>query len=123
MIATIAILKKTLAEAKKASEKLFQGEITISKRDCWLIGAILVLTGIAVGLVNAPLTHGVNISLCSNNGNNNGNGSGNGNGADQDASELGNLLPDKKEKDAEKKTAKNDKSKPGRKRKKLIPAG
>lgn len=71
MIAAIAVLKKALAEIKKASEKLFQGEITVSKKECWLAGIILVLTGIAVGLVNAPLTHGVNISLLSHNGCNN----------------------------------------------------
>lgn len=79
MVATIAILKKTLSEVKKSSEKLFQGEITISKKECWLIGTILVLSGITIGLLKAPLTHGVSIAIGSNNGNNNGNNSANGN--------------------------------------------
>ncbi len=69
------MIRKILTELKKASEKMFQGEVTITKRDGWLIGTILVLTGIAVGLINAPLTHGINISIMSNNGNN-GNNSG-----------------------------------------------
>lgn len=79
MIAGITILKRALSEAKKASVKLFQGEITISKRECWMIGAILLLTGIAAGLINAPLTHGVNIGLFSNNGNSSANNNGNSN--------------------------------------------
>ncbi|MCM1047886.1 MAG: hypothetical protein NC433_05620 [Clostridiales bacterium] len=82
MVTTIAFVKKTAAELKKASVKFFQGEITVSKRECWLVGIILLLTGIAIGLINAPLTHGVNISMFSNNGNNSGNGNGNGNGTD-----------------------------------------
>ena len=91
MIATIAILKKTLAEMKKSSEKLFQGEILISKKECWLIGTILVLSGITIGLLKAPLTHGVNIAIGSHNGNNNGNNSANGNdgcGSDSSAGTL-----------------------------------
>ena len=75
MFVTAAMIRKVLTELKKASEKMFQGEVTITKRDGWLIGTILVLTGIAVGLINAPLTHGINISIMSNNGNN-GNNSG-----------------------------------------------
>lgn len=67
MITGIAIVKKALAEVKKESEKFFQGELTISKRDCWLIGAILVLLGVAIGFINAPLTHGININIGSGN--------------------------------------------------------
>ncbi|MBD5457509.1 MAG: hypothetical protein HDR27_02925 [Lachnospiraceae bacterium] len=79
MVATIAILKKTLAEMKTSSEKLFQGEITISKKECWLIGLVLVLSGITIGLLKAPLTHGITLTIGSNNGNNNGNNSANDN--------------------------------------------
>lgn len=79
MVATIAILKKTLAEMKTSSKKMFQGEITISKKECWLIGLVLVLSGITIGLLKAPLTHGVTLTIGSNNGNNNGNNSANGN--------------------------------------------
>lgn len=75
MITTITVAKKAMAEAKKASEKLFIGEITVGKKECWLVGIILLLTGIAIGLINAPLTHGVNVSLFSHNGCDNGNNS------------------------------------------------
>lgn len=78
MVMTMAFVKKAAAELKKASAELFQGEITVSKRECWLVGVILLLTGIAIGLINAPLTHGVNVSMFSHNGNNSGNGNGNG---------------------------------------------
>lgn len=82
MITGAAILRKIWAEVKKSSEKFFEGEVTISKRECWLIGAIFVLVGIAVGLIHAPLTHGINITIGSNNVDN---GSRNGNhGIDTD---------------------------------------
>ena len=81
MITGAAILRKIWAEVKKSSEKFFEGEITISKKECWLIGAILVLVGIAFGFINAPLTHGINISIGSNN---QGNGSYNGNQSTDD---------------------------------------
>lgn len=83
MITTITVAKKAIAEAKKASEKLFIGEITVGKKECWLVGIILLLTGIAIGLINAPLTHGINVSLFSHNGCNNGNNSPVGKDADK----------------------------------------
>lgn len=51
---------------------LFTGNMEISKRDLWLIGAVCALAGIVIGLVNAPLTHGFHVSCGNNNGNNNG---------------------------------------------------
>ena len=42
---------------KKSSEKLFQGEILISKKECWLIGTILVYCG-----SQAPCKHSVPLS-------------------------------------------------------------
>jgi len=108
MVATIAILKKTLSEVRKSSEKLFQGEITLSKRDCWLIGTVLVLSGITIGLLKAPLTHGINITIGSHNGCNNGNNSANGNdgcGTDGKAGDMTDKLCklDKKKEEAGKK--------------------
>ena len=76
MITGAAILRKIWAEVKKSSEKFFEGEITIGKKECWLFGAIFVLVGIAIGFINAPLTHGINITIGSNN---QGNGCHNGN--------------------------------------------
>lgn len=49
-------------------KKLFDGELTIKKRELWLIGAVCLLVGIVYGLKKAPWTHGVTIG--SNNGNN-----------------------------------------------------
>lgn len=90
MLAAITIIKKTVKEALKASEKLFRGEITVSKKDCWFIGIILVLTGITLGLICAPLTHGISVRIFSNNGNNNGNSSGNNNGNSNSNGNQGN---------------------------------
>lgn len=60
-----------ITEFKEKVTNLIRGEITLTKLDFCLIGAIMLLTGICIGLLTAPLTHGV--SICSNNGNNNGN--------------------------------------------------
>ena len=49
--------------------KLFHGEVTIQKRELWLIAACCLLAGALYGLKKAPWTHGVTIG--SNNGNNN----------------------------------------------------
>lgn len=50
-------------------KKLFKGEVTIKKRDLWLFGFDCVLLGVVIGLIKAPLTHGVTISCGNNNGN------------------------------------------------------
>ena len=51
---------------------LFDGEVTLKKRELWLIGACCLLAGIVYGLIKAPYTHGVKIGC--DNGNHNGNG-------------------------------------------------
>ncbi len=56
---------------KELINKLFHGEVTITKRELWLIGLICLLAGVVYGLVRAPWTHGVTIG--SHNGNNCGN--------------------------------------------------
>ncbi len=76
------IIKRMMEKVKEASENMFEGDVTVTKRDCWLVGAILLLSGIALGFICAPLTHGVCINLFSNNGNDNGNNCGNGDGGD-----------------------------------------
>lgn len=103
MVATAAILKKTLAELKTSSEKLFQGEITISKKECWLIGLVLVLSGITIGLLKAPLTHGVSIAIGSNNGNNSANGNDGCGTSDMAENAVEELCKSTKEKTEEKK--------------------
>lgn len=87
MIAAGAVIVKRMMEKiKEASENMFEGDVTVTKRDCWLVAAILLLSGIALGFICAPLTHGVSINLFSNNGNDsgneNGNSYGNGDGGD-----------------------------------------
>ena len=64
-----------ITELKQKAVELTKGELTVSKVDFILIGVILLLAGICIGLLTAPLTHG--ISVFSNNGNYNGNNCGN----------------------------------------------
>lgn len=67
----------TFTELKERTCKVLEGEVTLSKLDFCLLGAVLLLAGICLGLLTAPFTHG--ISIGSHNGNNNGNYSGNAN--------------------------------------------
>lgn len=67
----------TFTELKERTCKALEGEVTFSKLDFFLLGAILLLAGICLGLLTAPFTHGVSIG--SHNGSNNGNYSGNAN--------------------------------------------
>lgn len=59
------------SKISETCRKLFRGEVTINKRDLWLVGAVCLLAGVVYGLKKAPWTHGVTIG--SNNGNNSGN--------------------------------------------------
>ena len=65
----------TTTELKEKTTDFVKGELTLTKLDCGLIGLICLFAGICIGLLTAPLTHGV--IICSNNGNNNGNNSSN----------------------------------------------
>ncbi|MBQ8198187.1 MAG: hypothetical protein IJZ76_02020 [Lachnospiraceae bacterium] len=60
---------KEFLEEKK--EQLFDGELTITKLDFWLIVLLVFTVGVLYGLVKAPWTHGVKMTIGSNNGNNN----------------------------------------------------
>ena len=64
-----------ITELKQRAVDLTKGELTVSKVDFILISAILLLAGICIGLLTAPLTRG--IGLFSNNGKYNGNNCGN----------------------------------------------
>ena len=46
---------------KNVTNKLFSGDLTISKGNLWLIGGICLLAGVVYGLLLAPITHGVTI--------------------------------------------------------------
>ena len=60
---------KEFLEEKK--EQLFDGELTITKLDFWLIVLLVFTVGVLYGLVKAPWTHGVKMTIGSNNGSNN----------------------------------------------------
>lgn len=67
---TTTKLKEKTTELKGKVTEFMSGELTLTKVDFLLIGAVCLLAGICIGFLNAPLTHGVTIG--SNNGNNNG---------------------------------------------------
>ncbi len=61
---------------EKLTEKLtaiFTGEKTVTKKELFLMLAACTLSGIVIGLLTAPFTHGIRVSCGNNNGNNNGN--------------------------------------------------
>ena len=60
---------KDFLEEKK--EQLFDGELTMTKVDFWLIVLLVFVVGLLYGLMKAPWTHGVKMAIGSNNGNNN----------------------------------------------------
>lgn len=69
--------KETATQLKEKTTDYMRGELTLNKLDFCLIGLICLFAGICIGLLTAPLTHGV--SICSHNGSNNtGNGCHNG---------------------------------------------
>ncbi len=70
-------LKETAMELRESAKELWSGEVTITKRECWLIGAVLVLSGILLGILLAPAKNGFSWNLFSHNGNNSGNNNGN----------------------------------------------
>ena len=67
-------LKERAAELKEITGDFMRDEVTFTKLDFCLLGAVLFLAGICIGLLTAPLTHG--ISIGSHNGCNNGNNNG-----------------------------------------------
>lgn len=75
-------LRERATELKEKTTCLMTGELTLTKLDFFLIGAICLLAGICIGLLTAPLTHGVAIgsnNMSNNTGNGCHNGSENGN--------------------------------------------
>ncbi|MCM1182581.1 MAG: hypothetical protein NC337_04310 [Roseburia sp.] len=54
---------------REKCKKLFVGEVTLSKKELWVLAFVCMLFGIVFGLLKAPLTHGITISCGNNNGN------------------------------------------------------
>ena len=71
-------LRERAADLKEVTAGFMKSEVTFTKLDFCLIGAICFLAGICIGLLTAPLTHGVTV-LSHNVNNGSGNGSKNGN--------------------------------------------
>ena len=75
---TTTDLRERATELKNMTGDYMRDEITFTKLDFCLLGAICFLAGIFIGMLAAPLTHGVNV-LSHNVNNGSGNGSKNGN--------------------------------------------
>lgn len=71
---TTTELKERATELKEMTGDFMRDEVTFTKLDFCLLGAVLFLAGVCIGLLTAPLTHG--ISIGSHNGCNNGNNNG-----------------------------------------------
>lgn len=71
-------LRERATELKEMTGDFMRDEITFTKLDFCLIGAICFLAGICIGFLAAPLTQGIHI-LSHNTNNGSGNGSNTGN--------------------------------------------
>ena len=67
----------TTTELKEKTTDLMEGKITLSKLDFCLITAIGLFAGILIGMLLAPVTRGIHLSVLSHNGNNSANDNGN----------------------------------------------
>lgn len=67
-----------LTELKERTAELMEENVTLNKLDFFLLGAVLLLAGVCLGLLAAPITRGITVG--SHNGCNNGNNSCNDNG-------------------------------------------
>lgn len=50
-----------MMKVREMCKTLFTGELTLKKRELWLVGGLCLMAGIVYGLRKAPWTHGVNI--------------------------------------------------------------
>jgi len=75
---TVTQWRETAAEVKDRAIDTVKGDLTLTKLDFCLIGAICFLAGICIGMLAAPLSQGVHV-LSHNVNNGSGNGSKNGN--------------------------------------------
>lgn len=75
-------MRTDMTNVKETVIGLFTGDVTLRKRELWMLGALCLFAGIVIGFVKAPWTHGVTI------GSNNGNNSGNSKGCGMDGEEC-----------------------------------
>ena len=50
-----------ITELKQRTTELMEGNVTLSKLNFFLLGAVMLLAGICLGLLAAPLTHGITV--------------------------------------------------------------
>lgn len=70
-------VKATLTEVKESTRQLLGKRVELYGGHWVLVGAVLFMAGIIIGMLIAPITRGIQISLFANNGNNSGNNNGN----------------------------------------------
>lgn len=70
-------VKATLTELKESTIQLLSKRVELNGGQWVLVGAVLFMAGMTIGMLIAPITRGVQVSLFANNGNNSGNNNGN----------------------------------------------
>ncbi len=50
-----------MTELKERTTGLMEQNVTLSKLDFMLLGAVMLLAGICLGLLAAPVTHGISL--------------------------------------------------------------
>ena len=76
-------VKATLTEVKESTRRLFGKKVELSGGQWILVGAVLFMAGMMIGMLIAPITRGIQVSLFSNNGNNSGSNNGNNSNGNQ----------------------------------------
>ena len=70
-------VKATLTEVKESTRQLLSKRVELNGGQWILVGAVLFMAGMTIGMLIAPITRGVQVSLFANNGNYSGNNNGN----------------------------------------------
>lgn len=102
-------VKAKLTEVKESTRQFLGKRLEFSGGEWILVGAVLFMAGMMTGMLIAPITRGIQVSLFSNNGNNSGSNNGNNSNGNQAT-----LVNEDKEEDKNKKD--NSKKKDGGKK-------
>ena len=76
-------VKTTLTEVKESIRQLLSKRVELGGGQWILVGAVLFMAGMTIGMLIAPVTRGIQVSLLSNNGNNSGSNNGNNSNGNQ----------------------------------------
>lgn len=76
-------VKSTLNEVRESTRRLLGKRLELSGGQWILVGAVLFMAGMTIGMLIAPVTRGIQVSLLSNNGNNSGSNNGNNSNGNQ----------------------------------------